>query len=90
MKEIKKLDGLSVAKLYATIMLFPAAIMIGIGILMVSLKGGELALDAESLSMMGAALAYPVIGFFGGLLGSFFYNLSAKLVGGIKVEFRRS
>lgn len=32
-------------------------------------------------------VAYAVMGFIGGILGAFLYNLSANWVGGIEVEF---
>ncbi len=40
---------------------------------------------------VGMALAMPIIygvmGFFGGLLGAFIYNLTAKWIGGLQFEF---
>ena len=32
-------------------------------------------------------IIYIVMGFLGGIVGAFIYNLSAKWVGGIKIEF---
>lgn len=87
MKEIKKLDGISVAKLYATIMLFPAALMVGLSMVMMNLKGPEGGFDTQTF---GIVLAYPLGGFIAGLIGSVFYNIAAKMVGGIKLEFKRS
>ncbi len=36
--------------------------------------------------LIGVAIIYPIIGFLGGLLGAWLYNVAAGWVGGIKIE----
>jgi len=93
MKEVKKLDVMSVAVvtciIYAVI-----GLIIGIfgglfmGMISSVLHGGSSGFGMGFGMVM--VILYPLmlgfIGFVGGALGAFVYNLVAKRVGGIKME----
>jgi hypothetical protein len=98
---IKKLGILSVAKMYAAIMLVISlliSIPYGLFIIIFSLTGassiggqGGLALGGGGvvfglLFMIGLPIFYGAIGFIGGAIGALLYNLFAGLVGGIEIE----
>lgn len=98
---IKKLGVLSVAKIYAVMMLVMSlliSIPYGLFIIVFSLSGagsiggqGGLALGgggivAGVLVMIGLPVMYSVIGFIAGALGALIYNVFAGFVGGIEIE----
>ena len=98
---IKKLGILSVAKMYAAIMLVISlliSIPYGLFIIIFSLTGasniggqGGLALGGGGvvfglLFMIGIPIFYGVIGFVFGALGALLYNMFAGFVGGIEIE----
>lgn len=98
---IKKLGILSVAKMYAAIMLVISlliSIPYGLIIIVFSLSGagtvggqGGLALGGGGIVlglgiMIGLPIFYGLIGFVGGAIGALLYNLFAGFVGGIEIE----
>lgn len=98
MKEIKKIDILSLAKIYGLSMAFVGLILgIFVGFIMFFF-GTFVGSDNNYSSYFGAGLgligllAMPVIlgliGFVFGGMASFFYNILASWLGGIKVELR--
>ncbi len=98
--QIKKLGVLSVAKIYAIIMLVMSLIIsipyglfvIGISLVGASTGGSNsLALGGGGaivglLMMVGIPIFYAVIGFVAGAIGALLYNLFAGMVGGIEIE----
>ena len=94
MKTLKKLDPLSVGKLYAVLM---ALIQLIVGILML-IAGETLGpyLSSVGAPAMGGSTGVMVLvtgviggligGFIIGIIGAWLYNLVAGWVGGIKVE----
>ncbi len=98
---IKKLGVLSVAKMYASILLVISlliSIPYGLIIIVYSLIGGGavggnagLAVGGGGivfgiLIMIGLPIMYSVMGFIFGALGALLYNLFAGFVGGIEIE----
>ena len=98
---IRKLGVLSVAKMYAAIMLvvsllisIPYGIIIIVyGLFGASLVGGNAGLAVGGggivvgiLVMIGIPIVYSLIGFVGGALGALLYNVFSNFVGGIEIE----
>jgi hypothetical protein len=97
---IRKLGILSVAKMYAAIMLVMSLIIsvpyglfiMFFGGMMMSAGGrGGLAAGGGSivfglLFMIGLPIMYGAIGFVAGAIGALLYNLFAGMVGGIEIE----
>ncbi len=97
---IKKLGVLSVAKMYAVIMLVVSlliSIPYGLFIMLFGavamgsgakegLAAGGGAIVIGILVMIGLPIMYAVFGFIFGALGALLYNLFAGFVGGIEVE----
>jgi hypothetical protein len=98
---IKKLGVLSVAKMYAAIMLVVSlmiSIPYGLIIIVYSLfgagiVGGEAALAIGGggvvlgiVVMIGVPIMYTIIGFIAGAIGALLYNLFSNFVGGIEIE----
>ena len=97
---IKKLGILSVAKIYAAIMLvvsllisIPYGLIImvfGVGMMATGKGGGLLAgggsIVAGLLVMIVLPIIYAAFGFGFGALGALLYNLFARFVGGIEIE----
>ncbi len=97
---IKKLGVLSVAKIYAVmmlvimlifsipyglfIMIFGAALMGGGQRENLLAGGGGIVLGL--LIMIGLPIIYSVFGFIAGALSAFVYNIFSGLVGGIEIE----
>ncbi|OGJ46916.1 hypothetical protein A2344_00400 [Candidatus Peregrinibacteria bacterium RIFOXYB12_FULL_41_12] len=90
MKMVKRLDISSVAKLQATMM----AVMYGIMGALTTLGGVFALLFGQGFNLigmglgmliLGAAFGY-IIGYIGGALGAWIYNMLAAKVGGIKIE----
>ncbi|MBA2494663.1 MAG: hypothetical protein H0V31_08210 [Acidobacteria bacterium] len=98
--KIKKLGVLSVAKIYAVIMLVMSLIIsipYGLFIVGISLMGASaggssgLAIGGGGaivgiLMMFGIPILYGAIGFVAGAIGALLYNLFAGIVGGIEIE----
>ena len=98
---IRKLGVLSVAKIYAVMMLVISlliAIPYGLFIIIFSLIGaGSAGGDAALMLggggivmglaiMIGMPIMYAVMGFVFGALGALIYNVFAGMVGGIEIE----
>lgn len=98
---IRKLGVLSVAKMYAAIMLVISlliSIPYGLIIIVYSLFGagiigGEAAIAIGGggvvlgiLVMVGVPIMYSLIGFAGGAIGALLYNVFSNFVGGIEIE----
>ncbi|MFQ6112763.1 MAG: DUF3566 domain-containing protein [bacterium] len=95
MRTIKSIEPLSLGKIYgATMALF--GLLIG-GLLalfsvtvsgIMSDYGGGTFMPGffGALAIIVLPIFYGILGFIAGVLGAFFYNIVAKLVGGIKIE----
>ncbi len=97
---IKKLGILSVAKMYAAIMLVVSLIIsIPYGLFIMifgvaamgsgakeGLAAGGGAIIIGLLVMIGLPIMYSIFGFIGGAIGAILYNVFAGFVGGIEVE----
>ncbi len=98
---IRKLGVLSLAKIYAVMMLVISlliSIPYGLFIIIFSLSGagsiggqGGLALGGGGVVlglgiMIGLPIMYGVMGFVFGAIGALVYNIFAGLVGGIEIE----
>ena len=98
---IKKLGVLSVAKIYASIMLVISlliSIPYGLIIIIYSLVGGSVVGGNAGFAvggggvvigivvMIGLPIFYSIIGFIGGALGAVLYNIFSNFVGGIEIE----
>lgn len=93
MKELKKIDIFSVAKLQAILMvvvglvlgIFSAIFAIIFGTITESTR---LIVSSKVIPMIFLLpIFYGILGFVMGAVGAFLYNLIARWVGGIKVEF---
>ncbi|MFQ5823946.1 MAG: hypothetical protein ACE5JB_07820 [bacterium] len=95
MRTIKSVDPLSLGKIYgATLALI--GLLVGGLITLFSLTLGGMMSDYGTGMIMpgffGAAaiivlpIFYGILGFIAGIIGAFFYNVVAKVVGGIKIE----
>lgn len=93
---IKKFDPVSCAKV-AGLTYAGMGLLIGVIFTMISLAGAAFGMANDEsgaiygvLFGVGAVVIFPifygVMGFFGGLLTAFIYNLVAAAVGGIQVE----
>lgn len=101
MMVLKRIGVVSMAKTigvaYALIgLLYGAFIslfaLIGAGAAMANEFGGGAGMSL--LFGVGAIIAFPiffgVMGFIGGLIGGFFYNIALKYSGGLEMEFEKS
>lgn len=98
MKEIKKIDILSLAKIYALSMAFVGLIIgVFVGFIMFFF-GTFFGTDTNYSSYLGAGLGllglltmpilFGLAGFIFGGLASFFYNILASWIGGVKIEIK--
>ncbi|MFN2502501.1 MAG: hypothetical protein ABR530_10885 [Pyrinomonadaceae bacterium] len=98
---IRKLGVLSIAKMYAAVLLVLSLIIsIPYGLIVIiyalfgaSILGGNAALAVGGggvvlgvLIMIGLPIMYSAIGFVGGAIGALIYNLFANYLGGIEIE----
>ncbi len=96
MAEIKKVGVLSVAKINGLIGVVMGLIM-GIiyalvGTLMIafaSTKGSGILAGLGFTAIIIMPIIYGLIGFVGGAVGAWLYNLFAGLVGGIEIELKK-
>ena len=93
-KTLVKLDVMSIAKIYAVggaIVGFVMGVLVaGIGLVaspFVSSLGAGFAVGIGLLSIIILPALYALTGFVGGAIGAFLYNVIARLVGGVKMEF---
>jgi hypothetical protein len=91
---VKRLDVLSVAKIYGAISL-AFGLLIGICFALASMVGAGLSESSEVSFLgpmlgIGAVIALPifygVMGFIGGAIGAALYNVFAGMVGGVRIE----
>lgn len=97
---IRKIGILSVAKIYAVMMLVLSllisvpyglmimlfgAVMVGSGANQGLMAGGG-AIVMGLLVMIGIPVFYALIGFIAGALGALVYNIFAGIVGGVEIE----
>ena len=93
MKEITKMEVLSVGKVYALSLAFFGFIA---GIFVAILgsafntygRGGMLGPSLGIASIILFPVIYGIIGFIAGIIGAAIYNLIVKLVGGIEIELK--
>ena len=97
---IRKLGILSVAKIYAVMMLvmsliisIPYGLMIMVFGVALMGQGGDAGMIGGGgsiviglLVMIGIPIFYSIMGFIGGAIGALLYNLFAGMVGGIEIE----
>lgn len=97
---IRKLGILSVAKIYAVIMLaISLLISVPYGLIIIifgaamlgqgtnqGMLGGGGSIVIGILVMIGIPIFYGIMGFIGGAIGALLYNLFAGMVGGIEIE----
>ncbi len=101
MMKLKRIGVVSFAKTvavaYALIGLLYGAFLslfalVGMGAMLAEELGGAAGISA--LFGVGAIVLFPimfgVMGFIGGLIGGFFYNLALKYSGGLEMEFEKS
>lgn len=95
MKKINHLGVMSVAKFQGLMMALMGLLMGILGGGMSSLLGGLAAQSGQDFGFMGSAgwllvlilpIMYGVMGFVMGAIGAFFYNIVAKIAGGIEVD----
>ena len=101
---INRLGVLSVAKIYAAIMLVISlliSIPYGLIIIVYALVGGSVVggnagfavggggIVVGILIMIGVPIMYGAFGFIGGAIGALLYNLFSNFVGGIEIEVDR-
>jgi hypothetical protein len=95
--EIKKLDVLSVSKIYAVIgaiVGFIAGLFIAVFAGIASAVGGMTGLQGAGfgiasmgiLAIVAAPIIYGIMGFVCGAIGAFIYNIVAAKIGGIVFE----
>jgi hypothetical protein len=84
-KEVKRIAVLQAGKVLAILYAFMGLIMIPFMLLMMipALMHGPEGLIAM-IPMLAMVIAYPVMGFLGGIIGAAIYNLVAKWVGGFR------
>jgi len=91
---VKRVDILSVAKIYGAISL-AVGLLIGLCFALLSMVGAGFAESSEAAFFgpmlgVGAVIALPifygVMGFIGGALGAALYNVFAGMVGGVRIE----
>lgn len=93
MKEITKMEVLSVGKVYALSMAFLGFIA-GIFVALITTafntyeRGGMLGPNLGYASVILFPVFYAIIGFIAGIIGAAIYNLIARLVGGIEIELK--
>ena len=95
MKEIKRIDPMSYAKITGIVMaaigLLMAFFFLLFGGLFASMSSGT----SSGFGMAGAGIAsiiifpimYGILGFISGLVGAIIYNAVAGTIGGVKIQF---
>jgi membrane-associated HD superfamily phosphohydrolase len=89
---LKRLDVLSVAKVYATILAIIGFIL-GIVTAIISITIGAtlgwavLGIGFGVLAIIILPILFGIMGFVFGAIGAFLYNVAAGRIGGIKLEF---
>jgi hypothetical protein len=96
MKEIKKVDPVSLAKvwgvLYAIVGLLIGLLFAAFGSIIRELSpdegGSAIGNLFGTMSLFFFPIFYGVIGLIAGIIGGFLYNWIASLVGGIQIELK--
>jgi hypothetical protein len=92
MKEIRRMDVLSVGIMYGMTLAFMGLLigllMASIGSLFGELSGASGLANFGSLAIIVFPILYGGLGFVFGLIGALLYNLFAGWVGGIKIELK--
>ena len=90
MKEIKSVEPVSVAKITAIISAIWAFVVVTVGLLFTPLIMMGPFHGYVTLFGLAAIVIYPmlaaIMGFIGGLVGAFFYNVAAKYTGGVRLD----
>ena len=92
MREIKKIDPLSVGKLFAIMYAIMGVILGAIFTLLALVNIPTQSIGIGALFGVGAIIFLPIfygiMGFVGGVISAWIYNLIAGWVGGIKIELK--
>ncbi len=92
MKEIKRIDIMSYAKIYAVIFavigLLAGLIIAAVGSFFTELRGSSGFGNFGALSIIIFPILYGCLGFVAGMIAAGIYNLLAGWVGGIKIELK--
>lgn len=83
---LEHVDPLSAARIMGLVN-FLGGIIVGTGMMALSMMG-DTRFDLNALVVI--PLLYGALGFFGGLLGSLFFNWAARLFGGIEVKLSQT
>ena len=91
MQKVKRIGVLSLAKilglLYAVLGLIFGALFAVLSLF--GFNAGETGLFFGTASIIIFPILYGIMGFIGGAISAFFYNLVAKWIGGIEVEITK-
>lgn len=93
MKTIKKIDPMSLAKIYAittAISGFIVGLIVaassGMAGMVPGMENVGLMAGLGLISIVALPVLYGIMGFIVGLIGAFIYNIVAGYVGGVKIE----
>ncbi|MFC7337417.1 hypothetical protein ACFQY0_09545 [Haloferula chungangensis] len=93
-KRLKKIDPMSAGMIQAIIMAAFGLLYVPFGLIL--MFGGFASNNADALGagvgaglgiMLFAPILYAILGFIGGIIGAFVYNVAAKFTGGLRLEF---
>ena len=79
---LEHVNPLSAARIMGLVNLL-GGIIVGVGMMGLSIIG-DTRFDVDALVVI--PLLYGALGFFGGLLGSLFFNWAARIFGGLEVK----
>ena len=89
MKEIKRIDIVSVGKIFGIMYIifgFLAGLFMSIMASFASIPMYPLGLFFGTFSVIVLPVIYGVMGFVGGIITAFLYNIIAEKIGGIKIK----
>lgn len=93
-KRLKKVDPLSAGMIQGIIMAAVGLLYVPFGLIL--MFGGFASKNSDSMGvgigaglgiMLFAPIIYGILGFIGGIIGAFIYNVAAKFTGGLRLEF---
>jgi len=80
--------GLVFGVLYGLVMMLFGGAMMAAGGADEAAMGGGMMVGMGIGAMIAAPILYGILGFIGGILVAFFYNLAAKWAGGLELQVR--